>query len=386
MSLLLNIDGNSFLASLSRTLNSTFAITGISFSADSFVVNVSSVLRIKFSAEKPKTVTINYKEPKMTRKLILITFTLFTINVFGQTENSNYKIVADKFVENYNENNFKNIFDLFSAEMQTALPLDKTTDFLKGLKSQAGQITKRQFVKYVNGTYASYKTNFERTLFAVNISVDNNSKINGLFIKPFTDENLPKIERNITKLQLPFDGEWTVVWGGDTKELNYHVENEAQKNAFDMVTKDEKGNSFKTDGITNEDYYAFGKELIAPCDGEIVLVVDGIKDNKPGELNPMYAPGNTVIIKTDNNEYLFFAHFKQNTIRVKQGQNVKQGELLGLCGNSGYSSEPHLHFHIQNIEDINTATGVKCYFDKLNVNEQTRTDYSPIQKDKIKSE
>ncbi len=322
----------------------------------------------------------------MISKLILITLTLLTINVCGQTENSTYKIVADKFEKNYNENDFKSIFDLFSAEMQTALPLDKTTDFLNGLKSQAGQITKRQFVKYVNGTYASYKTNFERALFAVNISVDNNSKINGLFIKPFTDDNLPKMERNITKLQLPFDGEWTVIWGGDTKELNYHIENEAQKNAFDIVIKDEKGNSFKTDGITNEDYYAFSKELIAPCDGEIVLVVDGIKDNKPGELNPIYAPGNTVIIKTNNNEFLFFAHFKQNSIRVKQGQKIKQGELLGLCGNSGNSSEPHLHFHIQNIEDINTATGVKCYFDKLNVNEQTRTDYSPIQKDKIKSE
>ena len=322
----------------------------------------------------------------MISKLILITLTLLTINVCGQSENSTYKIVADKFEKNYNENDFKSIFDLFSAEMQTALPLDKTTDFLNGLKSQAGQITKRQFVKYVNGTYASYKTNFERALFAVNISVDNNSKINGLFIKPFTDDNLPKMERNITKLQLPFDGEWTVIWGGDTKELNYHIENEAQKNAFDIVIKDEKGNSFKTDGITNEDYYAFSKELIAPCDGEIVLVVDGIKDNKPGELNPIYAPGNTVIIKTNNNEFLFFAHFKQNSIRVKQGQKIKQGELLGLCGNSGNSSEPHLHFHIQNIEDINTATGVKCYFDKLNVNEQTRTDYSPIQKDKIKSE
>jgi len=322
----------------------------------------------------------------MISKLILITLTLFTINVYGQTENPAHKIVADKFENNYNENDFKNIFDLFSVEMQTALPLDKTTDFLKGLKSQAGQITKRQFVKYVNGTYASYKTNFERALFAVNISVDNNSKINGLFIKPFTDENLPKMERNITKLQLPFDGEWTVIWGGDTKELNYHVENQAQKNAFDIVIKDERGNSFKTDGITNEDYYTFGKELIAPCDGEIVLVVDGIKDNKPGELNPMYAPGNSVIIQTDKNEYLFFAHFKQNTIKVKQGQKVKQGELLGLCGNSGNSSEPHLHFHIQNVEDMNTATGVKCYFDKLKVNGQTRTDYSPIQKDKIKSE
>ena len=322
----------------------------------------------------------------MINKLILITLTLLTINVFGQTENSTYKIVADKFEKSYNENDFKSIFDSFSIEMQTALPLDKTTDFLKGLKSQAGQITKRQFVKYVNGTYASYKTNFERALFAVNISVDNNSKINGLFIKPFTDENLPKMERNITKLQLPFDGEWTVIWGGDTKELNYHVENQAQKNAFDIVIKDERGNSFKTDGITNEDYYTFGKELIAPCDGEIVLVVDGIKDNKPGELNPMYAPGNSVIIQTDKNEYLFFAHFKQNTIKVKQGQKVKQGELLGLCGNSGNSSEPHLHFHIQNVEDMNTATGVKCYFDKLKVNGQTRTDYSPIQKDKIKSE
>ena len=322
----------------------------------------------------------------MISKLILITFTLFTINVFGQTENSTYKIVADKFEKSYNENDFKSIFDSFSIEMQNALPLDKTIDFLKGLKSQAGQITKRQFVKYVNVTYASYKTNFERALFAVNISVDNNSKINGLFIKPFTDENLPKMERNITKLQLPFNGEWTVFWGGDTKELNYHVENEAQKNAIDIVIKDEKGDSFKTDGIANEDYYAFGKELIAPCDGEIVLVVDGIKDNKPSELNPMYAPGNTVIIKTDNNEYLFLAHFKQNSIRVKQGQKVKQGELLGLCGNSGNSSEPHLHFHIQNVEDMNTATGVKCYFDKLKVNGQTKTDYSPIQKDKIKSE
>ena len=322
----------------------------------------------------------------MISKLILITFTLFTINVFGQTENSTYKIVADKFEKSYNENDFKSIFDSFSIEMQNALPLDKTIDFLKGLKSQAGQITKRQFVKYVNVTYASYKTNFERALFAVNISVDNNSKINGLFIKPFTDENLPKMERNITKLQLPFNGEWTVFWGGDTKELNYHVENEAQKNAIDIVIKDEKGDSFKTDGIANEDYYAFGKELIAPCDGEIVLVVDGIKDNKPGELNPMYAPGNTVIVKTDENEYLFFAHFKQNSLSVKQGQKIKQGELLDLCGNSGNSSEPHLHFHIQNVEDMNTATGVKCYFDKLKVNGQTRTDYSPIQKDKIKSE
>ena len=116
---------------------------------------------------------------------------------------------------------------------------------------------------------------------------------------------------------------------------------------------------------------------------KVVLVVDGVKDNIPGILNPIYVPGNSVIIKTQNNEFLVFAHFKQHSILVKQGQMIKQGQLLGLCGNSGNSSEPHLHFHIQNIEDMNSATGVKCYFDKIHVNGQLKTDYSPIQKEKI---
>ncbi|MFV0344844.1 MAG: DUF3887 domain-containing protein [Bacteroidales bacterium] len=315
----------------------------------------------------------------------ILTFLILTILTnfsFGQTEKATYKTVADNFENNYNSENFKAIFESFSPEMQSALPLDKTTDFFSGLKQQAGKITKREFVKYEQ-TYATYKTKFERALFAVNISIDENSKINGLFVKPFKEDNLPKLDRNKTKMILPFNGEWTVVWGGDTKELNYHVESEAQKNAIDLVITDDKGNSFKTDGKMNEDYYAFGKELVAPCDGEVVLVVDGVKDNVPGILNPVYVPGNTVIIKTVNNEYLFFAHFKQHSIVVKQGQKVKQGQLLGLCGNSGNSSEAHLHFHIQNVEDMNSATGVKCYFDKIQVDGQVKTDYSPIQKEKI---
>ena len=301
---------------------------------------------------------------------------------FSQTEKAINKSVAESFEANYNADNFDAIFSSFSTEMQNALPLDKTKEFLTGLKKQAGNITKRQFVKYEQ-TYASYKTNFDRALFAVNISVDKNAKINGLFVKPFKESNLPKLDRNSTKLILPFNNEWTVIWGGDTKELNYHVESEAQKNAFDILITNEKGISYKTDGKTNEDYYAFGKDLIAPCDGEVVLVVDGVKDNIPGILNPMYVPGNSVIIKTQNNEYLVFAHFKQHSIVVKQGQMIKQGQLLGLCGNSGNSSEPHLHFHIQNVEDMNSATGVKCYFDKIQVNGQLKTDYSPIQKEKI---
>lgn len=317
--------------------------------------------------------------------LTFLTLTFFTNLVFGQKEKVTYKAVVDSFELNYNTDNFDAIYLSFSPEMQNALPIDKTKEFFAGLKQQVGKITKREFVQYEQ-TYASYKTNFERALFAVNISIDDHSKINGLFVKPFKESDLPKLDRNKTKLLLPFKDEWTVIWGGDTKELNYHVESEAQKNAFDLVITNDNGNSFKTDGKTNDDYFAFGKELIAPCDGEVVLVVDGVKDNAPGTLNPVYVPGNTVIIKTANNEYLFFAHFKQHSIVVKEGQKIKQGHLLGLCGNSGNSSEPHLHFHIQNIEDMNSATGAKCYFDKIIVNGRTRTDYSPIKKEKIKND
>lgn len=316
--------------------------------------------------------------------LVIFSLILFAKNGMSQAEKATYKSVADSFQTHYNSDNFDAIFSSFSPDMQKALPIGQTKDFLTGLKLQAGKITKREFVRYEQ-TYASYKTNFESALFAVNISIDNNSKINGLFVKPFKESNLPKMERNKTKLILPFKDEWTIVWGGDTKELNYHVENVAQKNAFDIVITNDNGRSYKTDGRTNVDFYAFGKELIAPCDGEVVLVVDGVKDNIPGILNPVYLPGNTVIIKTANYEYLFFAHFKQRSIVVKQGQKVTQGQLLGLCGNSGNSSEPHLHFHIQNTEDMNSATGVKCYFDKILVNGQSKIDYSPVKKEKIKN-
>lgn len=306
-------------------------------------------------------------------------------SLWAQKEKAADERAAALFEQYYNQGHYDSIFKLFSAEMQTALSLDKTNEFLAGLKDQAGKIKARTFSRYENETYASYKVQFERALLAVNISTDGESRINGLLVKPFTDKKLPTPERNTTRLQLPFKGEWTVIWGGDTREQNYHVESEAQKNAFDLVITAADGNSYKSDGKTNEDYYAFGQPLSAPCDAKVVLVVDGIKDNVPGILNPVYVPGNTVILETAAGEYLFFAHFKKHSIKVKEGQSVKTGDLLGLCGNSGNSSEPHLHFHIQNTENMTEATGIKCFFDKLKVNGQYRSDYSPVQKDKIGS-
>lgn len=305
------------------------------------------------------------------------------INGFSQ-EDQRSKDAASKFESLYNAGKYNDIFAMFNPAMQTALPADKTNTFFTQVKTQAGNLKQRAFERYEAG-FASYKAEFERVTFRLNIAVDDAGLIGGLFIKPYVADMTPKPERNSVKLILPFKDEWTVFWGGDTREQNYHVDYVAQKNAFDIVIRDSNGKSYLTHGKTNEDYYAFGKELIAPCDGEVVLVVDGIKDNVPGQMNAIYVPGNTVVIKVAANEYLLFAHFKQHSIVVKEGQKIKQGQLLGLCGNSGNSSEPHLHFHIQNVENMMNATGIKCYFDNIIVNGSPKSDYSPVKGERIRN-
>ena len=316
----------------------------------------------------------------MKNLIILISFLSIFNSGFTQTEKDNYKQVSTKFVSFFNEGKNESIVAMFSSEMNAALPLEKFTQVSAGLKMQLGSIKKIRFVRLQSAS-AFYETTFDNAVLGMTITLNPKNEIVGLLFKPYSEAK--EIIRNATKMKLPFKGEWSVTWGGDTKEQNYHVESVAQKNAFDILIKDEQGATYKGTGESNEDYYAFGKELYAPCDGEIVLVVDGVKDNIPGVLNPIYIPGNTVIIKTDNSEFAFFAHFKQHSIAVKQGQKIKTGELLGLCGNSGNSSEPHLHFHLQNVEDMTKATGAKCFFDQLKVNGVLKSDYSPVKGDKI---
>ena len=317
---------------------------------------------------------------------LLLFFVLLSCNGQNEKETPKKSSVAEELVGYYNREHYDSIFNLFSAAMKEALPLQKTIDFFSNLRKEAGTIEKSELVEDIENR-ARYKADFQNDVFWFDFTFNKTGKINGLHILPYDgpDQRVVPSRRNETKLSLPFSGEWFVFWGGDTKEQNYHVENMAQKNAFDIIITDTKGKSYKTDGKQNEDYYAFGQPLIAPCDAEVVIVVDGIADNVPGEMNREQVTGNTVVLKTANNEFLLFAHFKQNSIKVKTGNAVKKGQLLGLCGNSGNSSEAHLHFHIQDKEKMIPSTGIKCYFEKLLVNGAEKTDYSPVKGERIKN-
>lgn len=107
---------------------------------------------------------------------------------FVYSQNDRQNEVFKIFKAHYNAGNFENIFNSFSTEMQTALPIEKTKQFLSGLKLQAGNIKEEIFLSFENQTFAVYKATFEKAILTVNISIDENSKINGLYIKPFVEK------------------------------------------------------------------------------------------------------------------------------------------------------------------------------------------------------
>ncbi|WP_026915913.1 DUF3887 domain-containing protein [Christiangramia portivictoriae] len=315
------------------------------------------------------------------KQSLLLLILLLSLNFSNAQEQTTASQETVKFfIENYNAGNFEEIYSAFSSQMQRTLPKKETNHFLASLRSEAGKVKDYKFSGYLKESWATYNTRFEYEKFQLHISSDKNSKINGLLIKPIKKENM-----NSTNLILPFKNEWYVGWGGDTEELNYHVKFESQKHAFDFLVMNDNGRSYLNEGTENDDFYAFGKEIISPASGKIVSVVDGIHDNKPGETNKMHIPGNSVTIKTAKNEFLFFAHLKQGSIQVKVDEEIKQGDVIALCGNSGNSTEPHLHFQIQTNKYIDSGSTLKSFFKNIEVNGTVQKDYSPIKGDRIKN-
>ena len=143
--------------------------------------------------------------------------------------------------------------------------------------------------------------------------------------------------------------------------VNYHYVYENQRYAYDLV-KVQDGQSYEKSPIQNENYYAFDQDIIAPADGKVVKVVDGIKDNVPGEMDERNAAGNYVVFEHANNEFSMIAHFKKNSILVKSGDIVTEGQLIGKCGNSGNSSEAHIHFQVMDSQDIVYGKSIRILF------------------------
>lgn len=163
------------------------------------------------------------------------------------------------------------------------------------------------------------------------------------------------------ELTVPFRGEWFVFWGGRTVEQNYHAVSKTQRFAIDLVVMKD-GTTHTGEGTALGDYFAFGQELLAPGDGTVVEAIDDLPDQAIGASDPQNAYGNVVVIDHGNEEFSVVAHMKAGSVRVEAGNRVARGDVIGLCGNSGNTSEPHIHFQLQDGPDRFDAEGLPVRF------------------------
>jgi hypothetical protein len=163
-------------------------------------------------------------------------------------------------------------------------------------------------------------------------------------------------------------GEPTVVgWGGDTTKNNLpHVIWSSERWAYDLVME-----PYDLESNNNEDYGIWNKEVYAPVSGIVVAAYDDETDIEPGTEEFISMEGNHVYIKIDKTEtYLLLNHLKKDSVSVEVGEHVQPGDLIGRVGNSGSTSEPHLHIHHQRQDPTRViypilAEGLPLFFEGI---------------------
>ena len=155
-------------------------------------------------------------------------------------------------------------------------------------------------------------------------------------------------------LASPFRTPATVFHGGGSPLLNHHAPLPQQRHALDLVLAP-GGSEIVGDPNTPEGYACFGAEILAPAAGVVTDVRDDRPDNPPGEVDLEVIAGNTVVVEIAPERYLLLAHLKQGSARVAPGQRVEVGDVLAECGNTGNTSQPHLHLQVQNTPGFSNA-------------------------------
>jgi hypothetical protein len=164
-----------------------------------------------------------------------------------------------------------------------------------------------------------------------------------------------------TKLTFPIKGKFMVAAGHDFNEP--HSLGRSQHFAYDIFGTGPHWELTRNGGATNANFYTWGREVVAPADGEVVYARNDVPDQpRPGTVdssiymnlpNPGYAmPGNNVTLNHGNNEYSSLGHMRYGSVRVKTGDRVKRGDMIGLVGNTGGSPIPHLHYHLTDGADL----------------------------------
>ncbi|AOV09067.1 peptidase M23 [Sporosarcina ureilytica] len=179
--------------------------------------------------------------------------------------------------------------------------------------------------------------------------------IHVFLIVVFGFNNVAALIGNFTQqqaIELTFplkDGTYYVGHGGSHTQLNYHNAYEPQQFALDIVKLNKLGT--RTTGFYPKEldkYAIYGEPLYSPCDGEVLESRSNLPDWTPPDKDAEHPEGNYVALACDNtNSIVYIAHMQQDSVKVEEGDRVKVADPIGWVGNSGNTSEPHLHIHAE---------------------------------------
>jgi len=251
------------------------------------------------------------------------------------------------------------LYSYFSAEMKQIASEEGFSTLLRNFWNK--DEIPLQIIEYsLNGARHLALTD-EAGLKGINIWIIDD-QITGIKLLPLQkqeSDNYPTLQ----VYGLPFTDQWFVGHGGRNVLVNYHYAYPNQRYAYDFIIVRD-GFSYQNDPTKNESYFAFGQQVLAPGDGKVVRVVNNIEDNSPGGVsNVQQLEGNVVVIDHGNGEFSSLAHFKKDSIVVKVGDSIKKGQLLGQCGNSGNSSEPHIHYQVSDSPDMMKGRSIRISFE-----------------------
>jgi hypothetical protein len=156
----------------------------------------------------------------------------------------------------------------------------------------------------------------------------------------------------------PLADEWYVGQGGHSELVNYHRVTPTQSHALDIM--EVVGGRTHPPGRTDlASYYVFDKPVLAPSDGVVTYVLANLPDHRAGVTDNRFQSGNHVVIDVGGDRYVMMGHLRQGSIQVHVGDRVRRGQPIARVGNSGNTSEPHIHIQAQSslsgVGDITTV-------------------------------
>jgi len=252
------------------------------------------------------------------------------------------------------------LFAAFSPQMKKVSSSAKVTTMAKEVTTQWGREEKMLGENFApellskNTVYSRFSQFAKsKTLVFTAIAIDEQGQVAIIQPRPvppapgnrYSDYTVK------TKLMLPFSSEWFVYQGGRDIYQNSNALRDAERYSL-VFTVLKDGQPFSGDGTRNDQFYCYGQPVAAPADGTVVMVNDTYADNLPGRSEQVMPNGNRVLLSHGHQEYSLLLHLKQGSIKVKSGDKVKQGDVVGECGNSGNSPAPHLEYRLQNSRGV----------------------------------